>query len=153
MPSSPPRLATDDSDLSPFEQMRRRLMKPQPPGLTAHEKKQARDKRQREIKAEVLELDPLCVVCEQRPSFDPHHIVFKSKVPKKADYLLNECGICRVCHDKIHKLRTLKITGSRVALTIWEWVAALGRHVAREPTVLPMPGDEHADRSSSAHAD
>jgi hypothetical protein len=137
---------------SAFEELRKRLAKPQPPGLTAFQKKQARDERQREIKQEVLALDPLCVVCEQRPSFDPHHIVFKSKAPKRADYLLNECGICRICHDKIHKLRTLKITGSRLALTIWEWAAAVGRHVAREPKVLRMPGDEHVDSDDRPYA-
>jgi hypothetical protein len=116
--------------------------KPQPSGLTSWEKKQARDKRQREIKDEVLALDPICVVCVKRPSFDPHHIVFKSKAPKKADYLLNECGICRVCHDDIHKYRTLRITGNRLALTLWFWSKVHGMHVAQEPKRLPMPDDQ-----------
>ena len=70
---------------------------------------------------------------------DPHHIVFKSKAPKKADYLLNECGICRICHDKIHKLRTLKLTGSRLALSIWEWSEQLGEKVVTAIKRLPMP--------------
>jgi hypothetical protein len=113
--------------------------KPRPPGLTTFERKKARDARQREIKNEVLKLDPLCVVCEKRPSFDPHHIVFKSKAPKKADYLLNECGICRICHDRIHKLRTLKLTGNRLALSIWEWSEMLGEKVVTTIKRLPMP--------------
>jgi hypothetical protein len=139
---------------SAFEELRKRLAKPQPPGLTAFQKKQARDERQREIKQEVLALDPLCVVCEQRPSFDPHHIVRRSRMPKKADYLLNECGICRICHDRIHKLGTLKTTGNRLALTLWEWSKTEERHIAGSPKRLRMSGDEpHADRSASAHAD
>jgi hypothetical protein len=114
-----------------------------PSGLTAFQKKQARDKRQREIKAEVLELDPICVVCEKRPSFDPHHIVFKSKAPKKADYLLNECGICRICHNRIHKLGTLKLTGNREALSVWEWNKQIEMHEVTAIRRLPMSGDEH----------
>jgi hypothetical protein len=124
--------------MSSFAELHRRLQKPKPPGLTRFEKQKARDKRQRDIKAEVLALDPVCVVCEQRPSFDPHHIVFKSKAPKKADYLLNECGICRTCHDRIHKLRTLKLTGSRLALSIWEWSKSAEAKVVTRTKVLPM---------------
>jgi hypothetical protein len=124
--------------MSSFVRTYQPLLKPRPPGLTRLQKKQARDDVQREIRAQVFVLDPVCVICEKRPTRDPHHVGLKSRNPGKADQLENEIGTCRICHDGIHVTGKLKVTGSRRALRIWEWNESLGRRVPRPLKRLPM---------------
>jgi len=55
----------------------------------------------REKSKYILSRDPICKICDKNKSQDSHHLTYKNLPFEKLDTDL--IGICRKCHNRIHK--------------------------------------------------
>lgn len=48
----------------------------------------------------VLARDPICKICDEAKSVDPHHLTYE-RIPFELETDL--AGVCRKCHNRIHR--------------------------------------------------
>ncbi len=70
----------------------------------------------RDKSAKILARDPICKICDKTPSVDAHHLTYERITQENLDTDL--IGVCRKCHNRIHKYRELEDISSFYQLKV-----------------------------------